>query len=59
MNAKVAAFTVSEMSADCIHTARNTFDWTDSCADAESFVRGGPTLTKFFFVVVLLVNEGR
>ena len=27
-----------------------------SCADPESFVRGGPTLTAFFF---FLVDEGR
>ena len=29
-----------------------------SCADPESFVRGGPTVTTFFHVV-FLVDEGR
>ena len=31
-----------------------------SCADTESFVRGGPALTFFwFFLLVFLVDEGR
>ena len=30
-----------------------------SCADPESFVRGGPTLTTFFFLLFFLVDEGR
>ena len=29
--------------------------WTSACVDPENFVRGGPTLITFFF----LVNEGR
>ena len=31
-----------------------------SCADPKSFVRGGPTLTTFFFIIIyFLVGEGR
>ena len=29
------------------------------CADPEGFVRGGPTLTFFFFVFVFLIRGGR
>ena len=29
-----------------------------SCADPESFVRGGPTLTTFFFLFFLRFDEG-
>ena len=28
-----------------------------SCVDPESFFRGGPTFTGFFFVIVILVDE--
>ena len=31
--------------------------WSVTCADPESFVRGGPTLT--FFLFVFLFDEGR
>ena len=30
-----------------------------TCVDPESFVRGGPTLTTFFFSFLFLVDEGR
>ena len=29
------------------------------CADPESFVRGGPTLTTFIVILFFLVDEGR
>ena len=31
---------------------------TETCADPESFVIGGPTLTTFFFVVLFFLDEG-
>ena len=32
---------------------------TCSCADPESFVRGGPILTTIFFIILFLVDKGR
>ena len=47
----------------CLHAfvcARSEVAITASCADLESFVEGGPTLTTFFFFFKLfLVYEGR
>ena len=33
--------------------------YRDPCADPESFIRGGPTLTTFFFIFIFLFDEGR
>ena len=30
-----------------------------ACADTETFVRGGPTLTTFFFVFLSFFNAGK
>ena len=36
---------------------KSTDDRTPSCTDPESFIRGGPTIGRFF--VLFLVDEGR
>ena len=33
---------------------KEIFETHDACADPVSFVRGGPTLTRFFFLLLLM-----
>ena len=44
----------------CVGTDESTplFDFTESCTDSESFVRGGPILISFY-LFNFLVDKGR